>query len=167
MSLQTDISQLQTDATLIHAWSQGDAATSVTMGGVPVRSPARLIADKDAAINAAANGILAQATDQAVLATTNGQVQVAAAAVKVAQATTLSAAADTARIAAETARTQAQAAQSAVEAAGVNPAIRIGPNRIAADFTVPADYNALSVGPVEIATSTTITLSNNSIWRIA
>ncbi|MFA6203791.1 MAG: hypothetical protein WC710_11465 [Gallionella sp.] len=77
MSLKTDIDQLVVDAALIHTWSQGDAATSVTMGGAAVRSPAKLIADKDAEINAAADGVLAQATSQANTATTQAEIAAA------------------------------------------------------------------------------------------
>lgn len=53
MSLKTDIDQLVVDAALVHSWAHGSSSTSVTMGGAPVCSPAKLIADQNAAIEAA------------------------------------------------------------------------------------------------------------------
>lgn len=75
-------------------------------------------------------------------------------------------AAQQARTAAEAAEAGALGAQSAVEAAGVNPPIRLNPNVIAADFTVPANYNALSVGPMRIADGVTVSISTGSTWSI-
>lgn len=65
MSLKTDIDQLVADAATINDWAHGDAAHTTQMGGVPVRSPAKLIADKDGEINVDAAGVLALATGQA------------------------------------------------------------------------------------------------------
>jgi len=65
MSLKTDVDQLVADAATINDWAHGDASHTTQMGGQPVRSPAKLIADKDAEINVDAQGVLAQATTQA------------------------------------------------------------------------------------------------------
>jgi hypothetical protein len=35
-----------------------------------------------------------------------------------------------------------------------------------ADFTVPANYNAVSAGPIEITTGVTVELSTDSEWTI-
>ena len=45
MTLKTDIDQLVADAALVHSWANGDANTTVSFNGVPVRSPAKLIGD--------------------------------------------------------------------------------------------------------------------------
>ncbi len=45
MTLKTDIDQLVADAALVHSWANGDANTTVTINGVLVRSPAKLIGD--------------------------------------------------------------------------------------------------------------------------
>ena len=45
MTLKTDIDQLVADAALVHSWANGDANTTVSVNGVPVRSPAKLIGD--------------------------------------------------------------------------------------------------------------------------
>lgn len=70
MTLKTDIDQLATDVVLVHSWMHGGTGTVIMMGGAPVRSPAKLIADQDAAINTAAAGVLAQSATQAGIATT-------------------------------------------------------------------------------------------------
>lgn len=147
-TLKSDIDQLVADAALVHTWANGDAGTTVQIAGVPVRSPSKLISDKDAEITQGANNILAQCSAQATLAQT------------------AESGAQTAEAAAQAAASAAQAAQSAVEAAGVNPAIRINPNRVTANFTIPADYNAISVGPLEIADGVVVTVSDNATWRI-
>ena len=77
MTLKTDIDQLAADAVLMHQVVHGDASTTVTTAGGPVRSVAKLIADKDAEINVAASGILAQATSQATTATTQAGIATA------------------------------------------------------------------------------------------
>ena len=69
MSLKTDVDQLVADAATINDWAHGDASHTTQMGGQPVRSPAKLIADKNAEINVNAQGVLAQATAQANAAT--------------------------------------------------------------------------------------------------
>ena len=56
MGLKEDIDQNAQDAASIRAWAHGNSATQVTLGsGNVVRSPAKLIADNQAAIN---NGIV-------------------------------------------------------------------------------------------------------------
>jgi hypothetical protein len=89
MTLIADINQLAADAVIVHSWVQGSSGTSVSMGGVMVRSPAKLIADQDAAINTAAGGILAQSTAQAVIATTKALEAAASAAAAAASAVNL------------------------------------------------------------------------------
>lgn len=69
MTLKTDIDQLAVDAVLMHQIVHGDATTTVTTAGGPVRSVAKLIADKDAEINVSAGGILAQSVAQVDFAT--------------------------------------------------------------------------------------------------
>jgi hypothetical protein len=66
MTLISDIEQLAADCALVHSWTQGDSGTSLTMGGVPVRSPAKLIADMASQINAAAPNALI-ASQQALI----------------------------------------------------------------------------------------------------
>lgn len=69
MTLKSDIDQLAADAVLMHQVMHGDATTTVTTAGGPVRSVAKLIADKDAEINVSADGILAQSVAQVGFAT--------------------------------------------------------------------------------------------------
>lgn len=69
MTLKSDIDQLAADAVLMHQVVHGDATTSVITAGGPVRSVAKLIADKDAEINISAGGILAQSVAQVGFAT--------------------------------------------------------------------------------------------------
>ena len=70
MTLKSDIDQLAADAVLMHQVIHGDASTTVTTANGPVRSVAKLIADKDAEINVSASGILAQSVAQVGFATT-------------------------------------------------------------------------------------------------
>lgn len=63
--LENFVSTLEADAALLHGWGHGDSQTVVQTEGGPVRSPAKLIADQDAAINVAADGLLVRATQQA------------------------------------------------------------------------------------------------------
>lgn len=69
MTLKSDIDQLAADAVLMHQVVHGDATTIVTTAGGPVRSVAKLIADKDAEINVASSGIFAQSVVQVAIAT--------------------------------------------------------------------------------------------------
>lgn len=69
MTLKSDIDQLAADAVLMHQVVHGDATTTVITAGGPVRSVAKLIADKNAEINVLAGGILAQSVAQVGFAT--------------------------------------------------------------------------------------------------
>jgi hypothetical protein len=62
----------------------------------------------------------------------------------------------------------AEAAWTAAVAAdnGLNPVVRMNPNNIAADMTIPTDYNAYSSGPITIGEDVTVTLNDNSEWSI-
>jgi hypothetical protein len=63
--LLRSVTQLETDSGLVHSWAHGDAATQINTERGPVRSPAKLIADKDGEINQAANGLLTRAVSAA------------------------------------------------------------------------------------------------------
>jgi hypothetical protein len=39
-------------------------------------------------------------------------------------------------------------------------------NTISASFTIPANTNAMSVGPVIVASGQTVTISSGSVWKI-
>ena len=186
MTLKSDIDQLAADAVLRHQVVHGDVNTTVTTAGGPVRSVAKLIADKDAEINVAASGILAQAVNQVSLATiqannatSNGQAQVALAAVQASLATNngsiqvaLAAAqannAQIDRVASEAARDASVASWTAALAANpdLNPVVRMNPSNIDTDLTIPSFYNAYSAGPLTIDEGVTATLNNNSNWSI-
>lgn len=168
MTLKSDIDQLAADAVLMHQVMHGDAATTVTTAGGPVRSVAKLIADKDAEINVSAGGILAQsvaqvgfATQQALLATSNGATQVS-------MATIQSQAATAAKVAAEAARDAAAASWTAALAANpdLNPAVKMNPSNIDTDLTIPSFYNASSLGPLTIDEGVQITINDSANWSI-
>ena len=59
--LLRSVTQLETDSGLVHNWAHGDANTQVQTERGAVRSPAKLIADKDAEINQAADNLLSRA----------------------------------------------------------------------------------------------------------
>ena len=64
MSLQTDlyqaVAQVTADSALLHTIVHGTAAQTVTTEGGAVATVAKLLADADARINLAADGLLAQ-----------------------------------------------------------------------------------------------------------
>lgn len=168
MTLSTDIAQLAGDAAIVHSWVTGGPTTTVAMGAGQVRSVAKLIADKDAEINISAGGILAQsvaqvgfATQQALLATSNGATQVSL-------ATAQSQAATAAKVAAEVARDAAAASWTAALAANpdLNPAVKMNPSNIDTDLTIPSFYNASSVGPLTIDEGVQITINDSANWSI-
>ncbi|SDE41785.1 hypothetical protein [Paraburkholderia lycopersici] len=68
-ALNSRVARFQTNESNVDSWVKGDAQATVDFGGGPVRSPAKLIADKDAEINQSAAGVLASATAQATTAT--------------------------------------------------------------------------------------------------
>ncbi|CAG2144403.1 hypothetical protein LMG31506_02998 [Cupriavidus yeoncheonensis] len=71
MSLAEKNTQFAADVDIAHQIVHGPASgagSTVTTDGGPVRSLAKLVADKDADINSAANGVLANATAQATAA---------------------------------------------------------------------------------------------------
>lgn len=70
--------------------------------------------------------------------------------------------------AAAAAASAAAAAVYASQAQAANPAspIRLNPRRVTADFTVPGDSNAASVGPIAMADGVTVTVSDNATWSI-
>lgn len=146
MSLKTDIDQLVADATLIHAWSQGGTTTSVTIGGNPVRSPAKLINDKDVEINVAAGGILAQATSQANTATTQAGIATIKSVLTAADVALTNADVVTTATAAATATSAAQAVALAAQAIAADVA-SADASKIAAGLSqVAAAGSATSAG---------------------
>ncbi len=70
--------------------------------------------------------------------------------------------------AAAAAASAAAAAVYASQAQATNPdsPIRLNPNRITADFTVPSNYNAASVGPITVSEGVTVTVQDNAAWSI-
>jgi len=42
----------------------------------------------------------------------------------------------------------------------------VSTNTIASDFTIPEGYNAMTPGPVSVANTATVTVSNNSVWTV-
>lgn len=52
------------------------------------------------------------------------------------------------------------------DALGVGGAIRLNPQTISEDLTIPGTSNAISVGPMTIATSYTVTVSTGATWVI-
>ena len=133
---------------------------------------------------------VADAAEQADLATANGAAQVALAAEQAGIATTKasvttakageatgaaasalaiygSAAAQQAAVS-QAASSAALAASYASQAQAVSPdsPIRLNTRKVAADFTVPPGYNAASAGPISVADRVTVTVSDHSTWSI-
>lgn len=48
-----------------------------------------------------------------------------------------------------------------------NTLIRFNPNHIAADVTIPSNYNGFSTGPMTINNGITVTIPAGSAWSIA
>ena len=69
--LDSSVSQLETDSNLVHDWAHGNSQKVIDTEGGNVRSPAKLIADKDAEINTGAQSVLSQATAAATNASTS------------------------------------------------------------------------------------------------
>ncbi|WP_228368286.1 hypothetical protein, partial [Klebsiella pneumoniae] len=109
MALKEQAAQFAQDIEIAHRIVHGDAVTVVQTAGGPVRTLAKLVADKDADINAAANGVLAQAN--AAASNANGSAGAAA-------ASATSAAASAADSAASAADAAASSAQKFVTSAG-------------------------------------------------
>jgi hypothetical protein len=70
--------------------------------------------------------------------------------------------------AAAAAASAAAAAVYAAQAQATNPdsPIRLNPRRITANFTVPSDSNAASVGPITIADGVTVTVADGATWSV-
>jgi hypothetical protein len=60
----------------------------------------------------------------------------------------------------------AQAYASQAQATNPDSPIRLNPRHITANFTVPAAYNAASVGPISISDGSTVTVADNATWSI-
>lgn len=129
MSLQTQldavVAQAAIDSELLHRIVHGDSGTIVTTEGGPVRSLAGLIADKDADINQAAEGVLAQTADHAARAAADAKeaadaVAGAMTAASLAQASAAEAA--NSQTAAATSEAGAAASQAAASASEVDAA---------------------------------------------
>jgi len=114
MLLTDKVAQFSTDSNIVHDWVHGPASgieSVVTTENGPVRTPARLIADQEAAISADGTNLLATTTAQAVIATTQAGIATTQAglattngAAQVVLATTEKTAAVAAKTAAELAR---------------------------------------------------------------
>ena len=148
------------------------SADYISTAGSSVPSIQKFLTLKDTEINVSATGILAQATTQA----NNAANSLAAmsstkidfdAKYAAAMAAGLPDAADSAASAAASAAA-AEASWTAALAAdnSLNPVIRMNPTTITADITIPAGYNAGSVGPITVADGITVTLEDNSNWSI-
>lgn len=68
--------------------------------------------------------------------------------------------------AAQLAAQQAQAYATQAQATNPDSPVRLNPRRIAAALTIPAGYNAASVGPISIDDGIVVTVSDNSTWSI-
>ena len=112
MTIKTDIDQLVADAAIVHNWATGSSSYSATMGAYTVRSPAKLIAEKDAAINLSADGVLALSTTQATNASTSATAAATSATNAATSATTASTQATNAATSATAAATSATSAAS-------------------------------------------------------
>lgn len=137
MSLTNKVAQFDADSDLVNAWVHGPASgtgSTVTTDSGALRTPAKLIDDKNIEINQGAESVLALstaqanisiaqagiATTQAELATSNGAAQVTLATAQVTLATTEKTAALAAKVAAELAAVNAliSAGSYATEAEG-------------------------------------------------
>lgn len=67
---------------------------------------------------------------------------------------------------AQLASQQAQVYASQAQATNPDAPIRLNPYRVAANFSVPAAYNAHSAGPITIDDGVTVTVQNHSTWSI-
>ena len=182
MSIKTDIEQLVTDAAKVHSWSNGNATHSEPFGALNVRSPAKLIADKDEQINVAANGLLAQTTAAAANATIQAANAANLASIVVSQALTASAQANVStakagEAAASAASSLTSASASAASAASAAASL-VSVNNIFDSFddrylgakatapTLDNDGNALLAGTVYFnTTSSTIWFYNGAAWE--
>jgi hypothetical protein len=68
--------------------------------------------------------------------------------------------------AAQLAATQAQAYAAQAQATNPDSPIRLNPKAIKANLTIPAGYNAASVGPIAICDGVTVTVSDHTTWSI-
>ena len=182
MTLKTDIDTLVADAAKVHGWSNGNATHSEPFGSLNVRSPAKLIADKDEQINVAANGLLTQATAAATNAATQATNAANSAASVAAQALTASAQATTATSKAVEAATSAanstisanashtSAALAAASLVSVNSVFDSFDDRYLgakySDPTLDNDGNALMAGTVYYnTTASTLRFYNGAAWE--
>ena len=182
MTIKTDIEQLVVDATKVHSWSNGNVNHSETFGGLNVRSPAKLIADKDEQINVAANGLLTQTTAAATNAATQATKAANSAASVASQALTASAqanisitkASEAAASATHSSTSASASASSAASAAAslvsVNSVFDSFDDRYLgakySDPTLDNDGNALVAGTVYYnTTSSTLRFYNGAAWE--
>lgn len=75
--LQSRVARFGQNEENVDAWAKGDETTSVDFGGGPVRSPTKLIYEKEQEINAAADGLLRQSTENAAIASEGAAVVLA------------------------------------------------------------------------------------------
>ena len=182
MTIKTDIEQLVVDAAKVHSWSNGNVTHSETFGALNVRSPAKLIADKDEQINVAANGLLTQTTAAATSAATqatnaaNSAASVAAQAlIALAQANiSITKASEAAASATHSSTSASASASSAASAAAslvsVNSVFDSFDDRYLgahpSDPTLDNDGNALLAGTVYYnTTSSTLLFYNGAAWE--
>jgi uncharacterized phage infection (PIP) family protein YhgE len=75
-------------------------------------------------------------------------------------------AAQTAQANAEQAETAAAGYASLAQATNPDTPIRVNPNAISEDFTLAANYNGVSAGPIQINDGVTVTVTPGSTWTI-
>ncbi len=81
-------------------------------------------------------------------------------------ATQAAASATSAKNDAVAARDAAQGYASQAQATNPDTPIRLNPQAITADFTIPANYNGYSAGPIFIHDGAHVTVTQNSHWSI-
>jgi hypothetical protein len=162
MTIKTDIDQLVTNAAKVHAWAHGNSTHTEMFGGMPIQSPAKLIADNTVSANAAA----ASATTASTQATNASNSATAAATSATAAATSATNAATSAANAAS-AQTAAEAARDAT----LNAYDNFDDRYLGAKASDPAldnDGNALVAGALYFnSTDGVMKLYTGSAWVAA
>jgi hypothetical protein len=133
--------------------NQGGAAVEVK------RYPSTLAVSE---LTEAVNGSMAS-INQAV---TDSEAHAASAATVASNASASAATAALHKAAAQDAATLAQTYASQAQATNPDSPIRLNPRKVTANFTVPADYNASSVGPIAVSEGITVTVADRATWSI-
>jgi hypothetical protein len=181
MTLANKVAQFDLDSDLVNAWVHGPASgagSTITTDSGPVRTPAKLIADQDAAINLAAEGVLAAATSysEAALASLNdfrGRYYGALASNPTLDplGAALTVGDMYLHIGTNRMRTYAGGgAWTAVGSAatgGDSDQVFLETNKnVTTNYTISTGFNAVSAGPVSIDLGVTVTVPVGSVWTI-